>query len=93
MDEQQRRQLDEQGYLIFKHVLAPAEIEGQPGDVRVFNGHCRYAGRPNETDKHRRGVLVHYLRADVSRPQIVASIWSRRRVNASCLARTTNKSF
>src|SRR5688500_19566441 len=27
MDEQQRKQLDEQGYLIFKSLLAPAEIE------------------------------------------------------------------
>jgi ectoine hydroxylase-related dioxygenase (phytanoyl-CoA dioxygenase family) len=44
-------------------------IEGQPGDVLVFNGHCWHAGRPNETDGHRRAVLVHYLRADVPRPQ------------------------
>jgi ectoine hydroxylase-related dioxygenase (phytanoyl-CoA dioxygenase family) len=44
-------------------------IEGQPGDVLVFNGHCWHAGRPNETDGHRRGVLVHYLRADVPRPE------------------------
>ena len=43
-------------------------IEGQPGDVLVFNGHCWHAGRPNETDGHRRAVLVHYLRADVPRP-------------------------
>lgn len=50
--------MDEQGYLIFKHVLTPAEkgesfrslyahsqgpevVEGQPGDVLVFNGHRR----------------------------------------------------
>ena len=44
-------------------------IEGQPGDVLVFNGHCWHAGRPNETEGHRRAVLVHYLRADVPRPQ------------------------
>jgi ectoine hydroxylase-related dioxygenase (phytanoyl-CoA dioxygenase family) len=44
-------------------------IEGQPGDVLVFNGHCWHAGRPNATDGHRRAVLVHYLRADVPRPQ------------------------
>jgi ectoine hydroxylase-related dioxygenase (phytanoyl-CoA dioxygenase family) len=44
-------------------------IEGQPGDVLVFNGHCWHAGRPNETDNHRRAVLVHYLRADVPRPE------------------------
>jgi ectoine hydroxylase-related dioxygenase (phytanoyl-CoA dioxygenase family) len=44
-------------------------IEGQPGDVLVFNGHCWHAGRPNATDEHRRAILVHYLRADVSRPE------------------------
>lgn len=44
-------------------------IEGQPGDLLVFNGHCWHAGRPNETDGHRRAVLVHYLRADVPRPE------------------------
>jgi len=44
-------------------------IEGQPGDVLVFNGHCWHAGRPNGTDGHRRAVLVHYLRADVPRPE------------------------
>ena len=44
-------------------------IEGQPGDVLVFNGHCWHAGRPNLTDSHRRAILVHYLRADVPRPE------------------------
>ena len=44
-------------------------IEGQPGDVLVFNGHCWHAGRPNQTSNHRRAVLVHYLRADVPRPE------------------------
>lgn len=44
-------------------------IEGQPGDVLVFNGHCWHAGRPNETNGHRRAILVHYLRADVPRPE------------------------
>ena len=44
-------------------------IEGQPGDVLVFNGHCWHAGRPNETGNHRRAILVHYLRADVPRPK------------------------
>ena len=44
-------------------------IEGQPGDMLVFNGHCWHAGRPNQTDNHRRAVLVHYLRADVPRPE------------------------
>ena len=42
---------------------------GSAGDVLVFNGHCWHAGRPNETDGHRRAVLVHYLRADVPRPE------------------------
>ena len=44
-------------------------IEGQPGDVLAFNGHCWHAGRPNLTDNHRRAILVHYLRADVPRPE------------------------
>lgn len=44
-------------------------IEGQPGDVLVFNGHCWHAGRPNETNGHRRAILIHYLRADVPRPE------------------------
>jgi len=43
-------------------------IEGQPGDVLIFNGHCWHAGRPNETESHRRAILIHYLRADVPRP-------------------------
>ena len=44
-------------------------VEGQAGDVLVFNGHCWHAGRPNLTDHHRRALLVHYLRADVPRPE------------------------
>ena len=44
-------------------------IKGEPGDVLVFNGHCWHAGRPNETDGHRRAVLIHYLRSDVPRPE------------------------
>ena len=44
-------------------------IEGGAGDVLVFNGHCWHAGRPNQTNRHRRAVLVHYLRADVPRPE------------------------
>jgi ectoine hydroxylase-related dioxygenase (phytanoyl-CoA dioxygenase family) len=53
------------------NAMHPAEIviEGQPGDVLVFNGHCWHAGRPNETENHRRAVLIHYLRADVPRPE------------------------
>ena len=44
-------------------------IEGRAGDVLVFNGHCWHAGRPNATEHHRRAILVHYLRADVPRPE------------------------
>lgn len=44
-------------------------VEGQAGDVLIFNGHCWHAGRPNQTDGHRRAILVHYLRADVPRPE------------------------
>ena len=44
-------------------------VEGRAGDVLVFNGHCWHAGRPNLTDGHRRALLVHYLRADVPRPE------------------------
>ena len=44
-------------------------IEGKPGDVFIFNGHCWHAGRPNLTNHHRRALLVHYLRADVPRPE------------------------
>lgn len=44
-------------------------VEGQAGDVLVFNGHCWHAGRPNLTNGHRRALLVHYLRADVPRPE------------------------
>jgi len=44
-------------------------VEGQAGDVLVFNGHCWHAGRPNITGDHRRALLVHYLRADVPRPE------------------------
>jgi len=43
-------------------------LTGDAGDVLVFNGHCWHAGRPNQTDGHRRALLVHYLRADVDRP-------------------------
>lgn len=44
-------------------------VEGQAGDALVFNGHCWHAGRPNLTEGHRRALLVHYLRADVPRPE------------------------
>ena len=48
----------------------PQEIAliGQPGDVAVFNGHCWHAGGVNQTDEPRRGILVHYLRSDIPRP-------------------------
>jgi ectoine hydroxylase-related dioxygenase (phytanoyl-CoA dioxygenase family) len=39
-------------------------VEGRPGDVLVFNGHCWHAGRPNETAESRRAVLAHYVRGD-----------------------------
>jgi ectoine hydroxylase-related dioxygenase (phytanoyl-CoA dioxygenase family) len=39
-------------------------VEGGPGDVLVFNGHCWHAGRPNETASSRRAVLAHYIRGD-----------------------------
>jgi ectoine hydroxylase-related dioxygenase (phytanoyl-CoA dioxygenase family) len=49
-------------------VLAPhpAEVivEGQAGDVLVFNGHCWHAGGANRTQAPRRAILAHYLRAD-----------------------------
>jgi len=44
-------------------------ITGEPGDVLVLNGHAWHAGRPNSTAGHRRAILVHYLRSDVSRPE------------------------
>lgn len=39
-------------------------IEGNAGDVLVFNGHCWHSGGANETDHSRRAVLVHYIRSD-----------------------------
>lgn len=39
-------------------------IEGKAGDVLVFNGHGWHAGRANTSDRQRRAILVHYLRAD-----------------------------
>jgi ectoine hydroxylase-related dioxygenase (phytanoyl-CoA dioxygenase family) len=44
-------------------------MTGESGDAIVFNGHGWHAGRPNLTDGHRRAILVHYLRADVPRPE------------------------
>lgn len=45
----------------------PEEVvaEGGAGDVLVFNGHCWHTGGANQTDRPRRAVLAHYLRADV----------------------------
>jgi hypothetical protein len=40
-------------------------VEGKAGEVLVFNGHCWHTGGANVTDKHRRAILAHYLRADV----------------------------
>lgn len=44
----------------------PDEViaSGCAGDVLVFNGHCWHAGGPNTTDRPRRAILVHYIRAD-----------------------------
>ncbi len=41
-------------------------VEGNAGDVFVFNGHCWHAGGENTTDKPRRAILVHYVRGDQS---------------------------
>lgn len=48
----------------------PAEVvmTGQAGDVAIFNGHCWHAGGLNHTDRPRRAILAHYLRADIPRP-------------------------
>ena len=63
-------------------------VEGKAGDVLVFNGHCWHAGRPNQTDNHRRALLIHYLRADIPRadnrrqhldPGILAELTTRER--------------
>ncbi|MEM7342851.1 MAG: phytanoyl-CoA dioxygenase family protein [Chloroflexota bacterium] len=43
-------------------------LQGQPGDVAIFNGHCWHAGGLNTTDKPRRAILAHYYRADIPRP-------------------------
>jgi ectoine hydroxylase-related dioxygenase (phytanoyl-CoA dioxygenase family) len=41
---------------------------GQAGDVAIFNGHCWHAGGLNHTNRPRRAILAHYLRADIPRP-------------------------
>jgi ectoine hydroxylase-related dioxygenase (phytanoyl-CoA dioxygenase family) len=49
-------------------VLAPQPgeiiVEGQAGDVFVFNGHCWHAGGANTTGSSRRAILAHYVRSD-----------------------------
>lgn len=40
------------------------QVEGQAGDVLVFNGHCWHTGGENLSNRHRRAILVHYLRGD-----------------------------
>lgn len=63
-------------YKVPKEVLSdtyaphPDEIllTGKAGDVGIFNGHCWHAGGLNRTQKPRRAILAHYLRADVPRP-------------------------
>lgn len=37
---------------------------GNAGDLFIFNGHCWHAGGANLSDRSRRALLVHYLRAD-----------------------------
>ncbi|MBI1877612.1 MAG: phytanoyl-CoA dioxygenase family protein [Chloroflexi bacterium] len=39
-------------------------VEGNAGDVLVFNGHCWHTGGANVTDGQRRAILGHYNRAD-----------------------------
>ena len=39
-------------------------VEGQAGDVFLFNGHGWHAGRENATNQRRRAILIHYVRAD-----------------------------
>ncbi|MCB0213137.1 MAG: phytanoyl-CoA dioxygenase family protein [Anaerolineae bacterium] len=55
----------EDTYAIHPHETV---MTGQAGDVAVFNGHCWHAGGLNRTDKPRRAILAHYLRADTPRP-------------------------
>ncbi|MDX1523170.1 MAG: phytanoyl-CoA dioxygenase family protein, partial [Anaerolineae bacterium] len=40
-------------------------MQGNAGDVAVFNGHCWHAGGLNTTPNPRRAILAHYLRADI----------------------------
>jgi ectoine hydroxylase-related dioxygenase (phytanoyl-CoA dioxygenase family) len=42
-------------------------VEGQAGDVFVFNGHCWHTGGANQTDATRRAILVHFIRAGYPR--------------------------
>jgi ectoine hydroxylase-related dioxygenase (phytanoyl-CoA dioxygenase family) len=41
-------------------------IEGWPGDVLFFNGHCWHTGGANHTASPRRAILVHYVRSDLA---------------------------
>lgn len=43
----------------------PVVVEGSPGDVLLFNGHCWHTGGANRTEAKRRAILAHYLRADI----------------------------
>ena len=53
---------------VLADVVAPHPDEiivaGRAGDVLVFNGHCWHAGGANLTERPRRAILAHYLRAD-----------------------------
>lgn len=63
-------------------------LEGTPGDMAVFNGHCWHAGGTNQTGEVRLGILAHYARADIPlapdrrqslRPEVVAHMGSEER--------------
>ena len=60
MDEQQRRQLYEQVYLIFKHVLTPAEIEGDhAGDENYIEPGVRHLANLSNKGEIFRGLYAH----------------------------------
>lgn len=60
MDEQQRRQLYEQVYLIFKHVLTPAEIEGDhAGEENYIEPGVRHLANLANKGEIFRGLYAH----------------------------------
>jgi ectoine hydroxylase-related dioxygenase (phytanoyl-CoA dioxygenase family) len=51
-------------------ILTKSSSKVSLGDVFVFNGPLlALLAAPNLTNSHRRAILVHYLRADVPRPE------------------------